>query len=164
MFKITRYIAALSSLVISHSLWASTTVTLYSTEKPTESLGTVTITETMYGLLFSPQLKGLVPGTHGFHIHQNPSCDDKGMAAGGHYDPNNTNKHLGPYDTNGHLGDLPALSVDADGSATVPLLAPRLKSIAEIKNHALMIHEGGDTYSDTPKLGGGGARIECGVI
>jgi Cu-Zn family superoxide dismutase len=28
-----------------------------------------------------------------------------------------------------------------------------------------MIHEGGDNYSDQPKpLGGGGARIACGVI
>jgi Cu-Zn family superoxide dismutase len=28
-----------------------------------------------------------------------------------------------------------------------------------------MIHEGGDNYSDKPKpLGGGGARIACGVV
>ncbi len=29
----------------------------------------------------------------------------------------------------------------------------------------LVIHEGGDNYSDTPKpLGGGGGRIACGVV
>jgi Cu-Zn family superoxide dismutase len=28
-----------------------------------------------------------------------------------------------------------------------------------------MIHQGGDNYSDDPKkLGGGGARVACGVI
>ena len=27
-----------------------------------------------------------------------------------------------------------------------------------------MIHSGGDNYSDEPKLGGGGARVACGVI
>jgi Cu-Zn family superoxide dismutase len=28
-----------------------------------------------------------------------------------------------------------------------------------------MIHEGGDNYADEPKpLGGGGARIACGVV
>jgi Cu-Zn family superoxide dismutase len=27
-----------------------------------------------------------------------------------------------------------------------------------------MIHNGGDNYSDTPQLGGGGARMVCGVI
>jgi Cu-Zn family superoxide dismutase len=44
-------------------------------------------------------------------------------------------------------------------------LAPRIKDIQALKGHALMIHAGGDNYSDQPKpLGGGGARIACGVI
>jgi len=34
-----------------------------------------------------------------------------------------------------------------------------------LKGHALMIHQGGDNYADTPeKLGGGGARAACGVV
>jgi Cu-Zn family superoxide dismutase len=46
----------------------------------------------------------------------------------------------------------------------MPVLAPRLK-VADIKGRSLMIHAGGDNYSDLPvKLGGGGARIACGVI
>jgi Cu-Zn family superoxide dismutase len=33
-----------------------------------------------------------------------------------------------------------------------------------VKDRALMIHAGADNYSDTPEtLGGGGARIACGV-
>ncbi|EDQ9399748.1 superoxide dismutase family protein, partial [Salmonella enterica] len=45
------------------------------------------------------------------------------------------------------------------------LLAPRLKSLSELKGHSLMIHAGGDNYSDNPaKLGGGGARFACGVV
>ena len=64
----------------------------------------------------------------------------------------------------GHLGDLPALKVDASGKATTPVLAPRLK-LAQLSGHSLMIHAGGDNYSDSPeKLGGGGARIACGVM
>ncbi len=85
------------------------------------------------------------------------------MAAGGHLDPSKTTQHLGPYSDQGHLGDLPALIVDKDGNANLPMLAPRLK-IADILNHSLMIHAGGDNYSDNPTLGGGGARIACGVI
>jgi len=27
-----------------------------------------------------------------------------------------------------------------------------------------MIHAGGDNYTDEPALGGGGARVACGVI
>ncbi len=100
---------------------------------------------------------------HGFHIHQNPSCGDKAMAAGGHLDPAKTEAHEGPYQNKGHLGDLPVLMVDKDGKATTPTLAPKL-TMTDFENHALMIHLNGDNYSDTPeKLGGGGARIACGV-
>ena len=38
-----------------------------------EKVGTITITSTPYGLVFTPALKGLPPGLHGFHVHQNPS-------------------------------------------------------------------------------------------
>jgi len=87
-----------------------------------------------------------------------------GMAAGGHFDPANTKKHLGPDAMGGHKGDLPVLKVAADGTATGLLLAPHLK-LADLAGHALMIHAGGDNYADQPKpLGGGGARIACGVI
>ena len=57
-----------------------------------------------------------------------------------------------------------ALVVAADGKATLPVLAPRL-GVKDVTGHSIMIHEGGDNYSDQPKpLGGGGARIACGVI
>ena len=66
--------------------------------------------------------------------------------------------------TTGHLGDLPALVVDNTGVATTAVIAPRLK-LADIQGRAIMIHAGGDNYSDSPlPLGGGGARIACGVI
>lgn len=154
-------------LLTSSIVLASTSVSMYSTgEKGVgKPGGTIVITETPYGLLFQPNLAGLTPGVHGFHIHENPSCDKNGMAAGGHFDPKKTNKHLGPFNDAGHLGDLPALYVNADGSVTLPVLAPRLKHLSQIKNHALMVHDGGDNYSDEPaKLGGGGMRMVCGVI
>lgn len=135
------------------------------------SLGSVTIEETPYGLVFTPSLSGLEPGVHGFHVHEKGSCapdmkDGKpgaALAAGGHYDPDNSKVHGLPWGT-GHKGDLPALIVDAKGKATVPVLAPRLK-LADIKGRALMIHVGGDNHSDHPMpLGGGGARMACAVI
>lgn len=138
-----------------------------------KALGEITVAETPYGLLFQPHLSGLAPGIHGFHVHTNPGClpglengkEVPALQAGGHLDPEKTGKHLGPYNDKGHLGDLPGLVVNADGTATYELLAPRLKSLSELKGHSLMIHAGGDNYSDTPaKLGGGGARFACGVV
>lgn len=134
------------------------------------SVGQVTITESTYGLVFTPALSNLTPGMHGFHVHQNPDCQPKdkdgkmvaALSAGGHYDPEKSNKHGTPWG-DGHLGDLPPLFVDASGNATQPVLAPRLK-IADIKGRSLMVHVGGDNHADHPApLGGGGARTVCGV-
>ncbi|MDY0057503.1 MAG: superoxide dismutase [Cu-Zn] SodC [Methyloversatilis sp.] len=134
-------------------------------------VGNVTISESRYGLVFTPALQGLPPGLHGFHVRQNPSCDamDKdgkrvpALAAGGHYDPAGSNRHGTPWG-DGHLGDLPPLYVDAGGNATHPVLAPRLKA-ADVAGRSLMVHAGGDNHADHPApLGGGGARVACGVI
>jgi Cu-Zn family superoxide dismutase len=137
-----------------------------------ESVGTVAATDSKNGLTLTPNLAGLPIGEHGFHIHQNPSCDPAekngsmvaGLSAGGHYDPEGTGVHKGPLVEGGHLGDLPPLIVADDGTATTPVMAPRL-TVADIKGRALMVHAHGDNFSDDPKpLGGGGARIACGVI
>lgn len=134
-------------------------------------IGTVKLSDSDAGLLIDPDLGELSPGLHGFHIHEKPNCgvadkDGKkvaGLGAGGHYDPHKSAKHEGP-EGHGHHGDLPALEVKDDGSATKILVAPRLK-LSEISGRSLMIHEGGDNYSDAPKpLGGGGGRIACGII
>ncbi|WP_257282354.1 MULTISPECIES: superoxide dismutase [Cu-Zn] SodC [unclassified Endozoicomonas] len=143
---------------------------LVSAQGVEKTIGTVTASETEYGVVLTPDLNSLTPGLHGFHVHQNPSCDAKqkngkwvaGLAAGGHYDPHGTKKHAASWG-DGHLGDLPALYVDHHGYANQAVLAPRLK-LADLKGRSLMIHAGGDNHSDHPKkLGGGGARMACGV-
>jgi Cu-Zn family superoxide dismutase len=167
MLKSSKYLLATTCITMASIALADTTVSMnFTAEKGVgEPAGTVSISETRYGLLLTPDLHGLTPGPHGFHIHQNSSCDKNGMAAGGHFDPKNTGKHLGPYNDSGHYGDLPILYVNSDGTATIPVLAPRLHSAAEISQHALMIHHAGDNYADVPeKLGGGGARMVCGII
>lgn len=135
-----------------------------------EKIGTISFQDSSKGLIIQPHLKGLPPGDHGFHIHDKPSCEalqtdntwKAGMAAGEHYDPKHTDKHLGP-NKEGHMGDLPVLVVDQNGNSENALTAPRLK-VQDVVNHSIMIHAGGDNYSDHPPLGGGGARIACGVV
>jgi len=142
-----------------------------------KSIGTITLKDTANGFLaLHFDIKGdLPPGGHGIHVHQNPSCDPgekdgamvAGLAAGGHYDPANTGKHMGPSG-DGHLGDLPILYVDVDDQGMTAtshtLVAPRLK-LADVRGRSIMIHAGSDNFRDEPKpLGGGGARLACGVI
>jgi len=137
-----------------------------------ESLGTVQLSDGADGLTLAVDVQGLTPGEHGFHLHQNGSCEPAANAegqmtaalgAGGHYDPEGTAEHAGP-EGEGHKGDLPAFEVGSDGMAMAELTAPRL-TVAEARGKALMIHAGGDNYSDQPQpLGGGGGRVACGVV
>jgi len=138
-------------------------------EKGNIKVGEVVAIETNYGVAFFPNLKGVEAGIHGFHVHANADCGATekglGMKAGGHWDPNDAKKHSFAWDDAGHKGDLPALVVASDGTATYPVLAPKIKKLDELKGHSLMVHVGGDNHSDHPKpLGGGGARMLCGVI
>jgi Cu-Zn family superoxide dismutase len=134
-----------------------------------ERIGTVKITETKKGVTLAVSVKDIPAGAHGFHVHEKGDCgpgmkDGKsqaGLAAGPHFDPESKKTHKGPHGA-GHKGDLPVLKAGAKGiSQTVT--ASRLK-LAEIRGRSLMIHEGGDNYSDKPENGGGAGRIACGVI
>jgi Cu-Zn family superoxide dismutase len=148
------------------------TMNRLTTEGVGEPVGTVVFRDSSdFGLLIIPRLEGLSPGAHGFHVHQNPSCEPAkkdgkpvaGLAAGGHYDPEDTGRHEGPVGK-GHLGDLPVLLVAADGTTPMAMFAPRLQ-VTDLIGRAVIVHAGGDNYSDEPKaLGGGGARVACGVI
>ncbi|HEX2152154.1 MAG TPA: superoxide dismutase [Cu-Zn] SodC [Stellaceae bacterium] len=138
---------------------------------PGDAVGTVTIADGAQGAVVKADLKGLPPGPHGFHVHENGSCQPATAngetvpagAAGGHFDPQDTGTHAGPQG-DGHLGDLPVLRVAANGTATETLTAPRIKDVSILRGKTVMIHAGGDNYSDRPALGGGGARLACGVL
>lgn len=136
-----------------------------------ESIGSVTLKQSGGNVELTPNLKSLTPGEHGFHLHENPSCEPKekdgkmvaGGAAGNHFDPNHTGKHEGP-DAHGHKGDLPKLIVNENGTATNAVVIKNL-TLGDFKNKSLVIHAGGDNYSDSPQpLGGGGDRVACGVV
>jgi Cu-Zn family superoxide dismutase len=136
-----------------------------------EPIGTVNISAAQGGgVTMTPDLRGLPPGAHGFHVHQFANCGAKekdgkmepGEMAGPHYDPDKTGKHLGPAGA-GHKGDLPVLNVAANGEAKQAVTAKRLR-LEDLNGKSLIVHVGGDTYSEPPPLGGGGTRIACGTI
>lgn len=134
-----------------------------------EKIGKVAISQSKYGASFDVSVKGLPSGQRGFHIHEKGDCRpgmkdgqmQAGLAAGGHYDPDHRTSHKGPQGM-GHKGDLPALESTSE-AIDQTVTAPNLK-VADIRGRSLMIHEGGDNYSDQPENGGGKGRIACGVI
>ncbi len=169
MKKLTLFLVIFSS----SSVFAETVVPINQvTEKGVgASVGQVAISESKYGVVFTPALKGLAPGVHGFHLHQNASCEpqkkagkmEPAGAAGDHYDPASTKQHGSPWGA-GHLGDLPPLYVEANGTSKQPVLAPRLK-LSDVQGRTIMVHAGGDNHSDHPEeSGGGAARVACGVV
>lgn len=166
-------LCALATLATGPAAAAELSVTMHRvTAAGVEAVvGSVRVVETRFGLAFYPALAGLAPGLHGFHVHENPACGPReqngspvaGLAAGGHLDPEGSRRHGEPWG-DGHLGDLPPLYVAADGSASQPVLAPRL-TLADLARRSLMLHAGGDNHADHPApLGGGGARVVCGVV
>ena len=176
-FVIVRYLAPLLVLCLvllmpGHASASTLEIPFYSinTEGIGASIGTVLASDSDQGLVIKPALEGLSEGEHGFHLHSGQSCQAAmnpeavvvaGLAAKGHWDPDQTGTHLGPF-ADGHRGDLSRLIVNADGTTTIDVVAPHLRT-ADLKGRALVVHAGGDTYSDVPPLGGGGARIGCGV-
>lgn len=173
MSKQCKLAPALLALSMGAANAATMTVAMHAVDEKGmgKQVGQVVISDTPYGLVFAPALSGLPAGIHGFHVHENPSCAAKekdgkmvaALAAGGHYDPAGSKRHGTPWG-DGHLGDLPPLFVDADGNAAHPVLAPRLTA-TQVQGRSLMVHVGGDNHADHPApLGGGGARLVCGVI
>lgn len=157
--------------VVAQAETAKAPVNRISAEGIGEEIGLITFMDTPEGLVMEVDVMGLPAGQRGMHIHEVGECgpgmmDGKpvaGLAAKGHYDPDKSAMHKGPK-ADGHKGDLPALTVGEDGKAKIKVVAPRLK-VEDVRNRAIIIHAGGDTYSDQPApLGGGGARVACGVI
>ncbi len=123
-------------------------------------------------------VNGLAPNSiHGFHIHEVGSCergdhDDDGFeevagAAGGHYDPYNTNDHGDRDDDEDdkHAGDFGNVTADASGiaRATFTTDVVSLSGTRPVQNRAVMVHANRDDLESDPG-GMSGDRVACGVI
>jgi Cu-Zn family superoxide dismutase len=169
---LTAIMLAFACIATANAATVSVTVNKIDENGVGAAIGTLSLEDTGAGLRITPSLAGLPPGPHGFHVHANGSCGPgdqdgskvAGLAAGGHFDPAKSGKHLGPVSSEGHKGDMPILTVAPDGTAKEAVTVPHL-TVADAQGHAIVIHAGGDNYADTPApLGGGGARIACGVV
>ena len=107
MFKV-----AIIALGLTATTYAAESVNMADLESG-NSVGTIEISQSEYGVVFTPDLEGLPQGAHGFHIHTTPSCEAVerygqsvlGGAAGGHFDPSQAGQHGYPWTNDNHLGD-----------------------------------------------------------
>lgn len=111
---------------------------------------------------------GLPVGNLGMHLHTVGSCDaPKFESAGPHLNPGNR-KHGSENPDGSHLGDLPNLTVAADGTGNAVAGLAEMRSGAEqalfdTDGTAIVIHAKADDYKTDPS-GDSGDRIACGVM
>ena len=111
----------------------------------------------------------LPAGTYAAHVHTVGRCDPPGFeTAGGHWNP--TGRQHGSSNPAGmHKGDLPNLTIGADGRGTLEHAIPDAWLVAggapllDADGAAVVLHQRGDDYRSDP-AGNAGARIACGVL
>merc|ERR1711963_1107714 len=107
-------------------------------------------------------------GQHGFHVHSYDDFSDGCTSTGGHYNPTGET-HGASDDVVRHVGDIPMISVNADGSSqrSSDDTEALLTGIYSVVGKPLVIHEGTDDEGqggeDCSKSSGcAGPRIACG--
>jgi Cu-Zn family superoxide dismutase len=131
------------------------------------TVGTVMLHAVPGGTQVMVRASGLTPGNHGTHLHTVGRCDAPDFTtAGPHWNP--TSKEHGMENPRGwHQGDLPNLTVGADGTGTLEFIVPVPygpgQGMMDADGSALVIHAGADDMRTDP-AGNSGARIACAVI
>ncbi len=124
--------------------------------------GTVGFKEITGGVRLMADVKGLMPGEHGFHIHESGDCSaPDATSAKGHYNP--ASKMHGRHDMmDHHGGDMPNLLANAQGEAKATMDVMGV-TLAEITGRSVVIHADPDDYKSQP-AGNSGKRVACGTI
>lgn len=132
--------------------------------------GTVTFRSIPGGTIVCADILGLPPyrparngeapiGPHGFHIHENGSCEtgdtnDPFQSAGGHWNPDGQ-----PHGN--HAGDFPVLFSN-NGYANICFFTDRF-SVEDVVGKSIIIHQNPDDFRSQP-AGDAGKRLACGII
>ena len=107
------------------------------------------------------EVRGLKPNAQlGFHLHEFGDCSNKGLSAGGHFNPKG-HKHGGPSHKERHLGDLGNLKTDAKGQAVYSKVIPG--KLYKFLGRSIVIHSKTDDLKTQP-AGASGGRVACGIV
>ena len=134
-----------------------------------KTIGSVTLTPADGGVRIGVNVSAVAPGLHGFHVHAVGKCEGPEFkSAGGHFNPA-TREHGLDNPKGSHAGDMPNLSVGADGTgkgdfpARGATLEPGPGSLFPDGGTSLVLHAAPDDMKSDP-AGNAGARIACGAI
>lgn len=130
-----------------------------------ESAGSVTASSLPDGVTISINAEGLPPGEHGAHVHMTGACEAPTFeSAGGHWNPESRSHGL-EAPSGQHAGDMPNLTVGADGTGTLEyqLAGGSFEGLLESDGSAFVIHADADDQVTDPS-GNSGDRIACGVF
>lgn len=131
-------------------------------------LGTARIYSLAGEVTVNASFDGLSAGIYAVHLHTYGDCSAADFtSAGGHLNPGGT-QHGASNPQGAHLGDLPNVTIGADGSGTMSAVlrgtfANIEGDLFDSDGTAIVVHEGPDDYRSDP-AGAAGSRIACGVI
>jgi len=111
------------------------------------------------------RVEGLEPGERGVHIHETGSCEGPDFtSAGAHWNPASAMHGL-EHPEGQHAGDMPNLTVAADGAGTLgyTLVGATFDGLMDADGSAFVIHADRDDQTTDPS-GDSGNRIACGVF
>ena len=129
--------------------------------------GVASVTPEGDGIKVVVEIDKAPPGLHGLHIHQFGDCSEDGLAAGGHYNPDNMPHGMVTKDglTAAHPGDLGNIEIGQDGSGRLEATIPGVNLSGgkyAVAGRTIVMHEKADDFSQP--TGNAGGRIGCGPI
>ncbi|MEQ8361988.1 MAG: superoxide dismutase family protein [Cyclobacteriaceae bacterium] len=146
---------------------ATATATMNSASGSTAS-GSASFTQTGdMTVRMSIEMRGLTPGEHALHLHENGDCSaPDATSAGGHWNPGGMS-HGKRGEGEFHAGDVINLTADADGNVSwseeIEGWTIGGDESTNILNKGIIVHETTDDFTTQP-TGAAGGRVACGVI